>query len=113
MGWSVDLIVGLPPASDGATICIVGIDVYSKLAVMHPLPDRQSVTTARWLYAHIVTEYGRPRFVRTDHGAEFKGAFDSMLRDLGIAHTKGVPYYPQANGQVEIYNRVIKRALRK
>ena len=32
---------------------------------------------------------------------------------MQIQHQTGPPYYPQANGQVEIFNKIIKRALHK
>jgi hypothetical protein len=34
------------------------------------------------------------------------------LRDYGIAHRKVTPYWPQANAQVERFNRTIEKAIR-
>ncbi len=44
--WSVDLIVELPPGSQGQTICIVAVCVFSKLVVAGALQNKSSLTCA-------------------------------------------------------------------
>ena len=94
-------------------MCIVCVDVCSKLVALGALHDKASATIAAWFFEHIICEYGKPRYVRSDRGGEFCGAFDSLLQSLVITHVTTVPYYPQSNGQVEVMNRVAKSALRR
>ena len=85
-GWAIDLLVDLPPDSNNRTICVVGVDCFSKYVEASPLHNRQSSTLAAWFMSDIAGRYGRPEFVRTDQGQEFKGAFDQLLDQLGITH---------------------------
>ena len=112
-GWAIDLIVGMPAGSQGQTICIVAVDVFGKLIVPGALHDRMSATVAAWMYDRILTEFGQPNFIRTDNGPEFKDTFAALLSSYHITHTGGIPYYLQAQGQVEVYNKVIESALRR
>jgi transposase InsO family protein len=45
--------------------------------------------------------------VLSDNGGEFKGAFDTALDTLGVAHTRIHPGRPQTNGHVERLHKTI------
>ena len=46
------------------------------------------------------------------NGPQFVAAeFEGFLEYLGIQHTKGVPYWPQSNGEVERFNETIMKAI--
>ena len=76
--WAIDTITGLTPAApDGATSVVIAVDVFTKWAEMHTVPDLNSTETAKWFYNHIITGYGAPAVVRTDQGTEYQGAFDA------------------------------------
>jgi transposase InsO family protein len=36
-----------------------------------------------------------------------------LAAKLGLSHDSSTPYYPQANGQVEAINKVLKRMLQR
>ena len=38
---------------------------------------------------------------------------EELSAKLGFHHEKSMPYYPQANGQVEAINKVLKTMLRR
>ena len=44
---------------------------------------------------------GIPRWVLTDNGSEFKGAFDSLCQKLQIEHKVSAPGHAQSHGMVE------------
>ena len=51
--------------------------------------------------------------VVSDNGPQFvPEKFETFLRDYGIAHRKVTPNWPQANSQVERFNRAIEKAIR-
>ena len=83
-GWAVDLMPDLPPGSNNHTIAILTVDCYSKFVELASIADRSSTTTAQWFLHTIIHRYGKPVFVRTDHGTEFRGQFDKMLELHGI-----------------------------
>ena len=69
------------------------VDVCSKLVALEALYDKASATITAWFFEHIICKYGKPQYVHSDHGGEFCGAFDSLLRSLAITHVTTVPYY--------------------
>jgi transposase InsO family protein len=64
---------------------------------------------ALFLFNHIITHFGVPRAIFTDHSAHFKNQMMSKLHvKLDFRHENSSPYYPQANGQVEAINKFLK-----
>ena len=57
--------------------------------------------------------HGLPEEIVTDHGPQFVAKeFGSYLRDHGITHRQVTPYWPQANSEVERFNRTLEKAIR-
>ena len=65
-------------------------------------------TTAQFLFNHVITRFGVPQAIVTDHGSHF---FHYMMPELtsklDLRHDSSTLYYPQANGQVEAVNKVL------
>lgn len=76
--WCLDLII-LPPGSEGQTVAVVCVDVFSKFVVAKALPNKSSDTLAQFFYSHIICEYSVPVAVRCDNGTEFAGSFNQLL----------------------------------
>jgi hypothetical protein len=57
---------------------------------------------AIWLSRFPATEK-----ILSDQGAEFSGAFHSLLRSRGIKRTSTTPYHPQSDGMVERTNQTL------
>jgi transposase InsO family protein len=71
-------------------------------------------TATLFIFNHIITCLGVPRAIVTDHGAHFKNQMMSELYvKLGFFHENSSPYYPQANGQVEAINKVLKTMIQR
>ena len=92
--WCLDLIVGLPEGSQGETICVVCVDVFSKFVVACPLLDKSSESLATFFYTRIICEFSVPRAVRCDNGREFLGSFAALLEQHNIYRFPATPYYP-------------------
>ena len=61
----------------------------------------------------IFQTHGLPESVRSDNSQPFASAeFGKFLSDLGIVHHKGVPYWPQRNGEVERFNGTVLKIIR-
>ena len=60
-------------------------------------------------FNHIITRFGVPQSIVTDHGSHFQNQMISELHaKLGFRHENSSLYYPQENGQVEVINKVLK-----
>jgi len=69
---------------------------------------------AQFLFNQIITRFGVPQTIVTDHGSHF---CDQMMVELtlklGLRHKNYTPYYLQANGQVEEINKVLVTMLQR
>ena len=55
-----------------------------------------------------------PRVIISDGGSHFNNVhFRALLKKYGVHHRVTTPYYPSANGQVEVSNKEVKNILKK
>ena len=55
-----------------------------------------------------------PHFILSHNGTEFKNQLmDNVLKQLVIDHIFSVPYQPQINGELEVFNKYLIPALKK
>ena len=61
------------------------------------------------MFNQIITWFGVPQFIVTENSSHFQNQTMSVLSTrLEFRHENSSPYYPQANGQVEAINKVLK-----
>ncbi len=71
-----------------------------------PTYKNDSGTAALFLFNQIISWFGIPREIVTEHGRHFQNQLMSELAlKLGFQHEHLSLYYPQANGQVEAMNK--------
>jgi hypothetical protein len=56
----------------------------------------------------LICRYGCPTRIKTDGGAQFRGAFQTWCESLGIDHTCSSPYNPRSNSGAESAVRLSK-----
>eukprot|EP00253_Pinus_taeda_P017459 PITA_17459 len=72
-----------------------------------PTLSEDGHTTAQFLFNHVISWFGVPQAIVTDHGKHFRNHMMAELTtQLGLRHDSSTPYYPQANGQVEAVNKL-------
>lgn len=109
----LDCLLGLTPASpEGYTALLVAVDPFTKWVEAWPIRNVCSHEVAWLLHTEIVCRYGKPQMVRTDGGAEFRGAFVDYCAAYGIRHRRVTPHHPQAAGQVERVNGLLRMGFR-
>ena len=65
-----------------------------------------------FLFKQIIARFDVAREIVTDHGSHFKNQMMFELTSkLGLRKEHSSPYYPQANGQVEVVNKTLKTIL--
>ncbi|XP_064464778.1 uncharacterized protein K02A2.6-like [Ornithodoros turicata] len=106
----------------------LGIDIVGPFGNL-PARCRFAITAvdyfSKWpevaFFSHVTTEVileflmdifvreGYPEILVSDHGPQFEALqFKNFLAERGILHRQSAIYHPEANGQVERFNRVLK-----
>jgi hypothetical protein len=112
--WGIDFMTRNPHSVEGHGYIIVVVYYFTKWAEAMPTFDNTKKTTVFFILNHIVTWFGVPQAIITDHDSHFCNFMISELTDkLGLRHENSTPYYPWANGQVEAINKVLTTMLRR
>jgi hypothetical protein len=107
-----DLIGPLPLTETKFCYAAVMVDNFTKWAVVAPLKNKEADEVADAIYNNWYCKLGIPYEMQTDQGLEFCNDLLKRINSrMGVGHKVTTPYYPQANGQVERYNRTLKTCL--
>jgi hypothetical protein len=110
---AIDILGPLPKTKKGNQYLLFIADRFSKLDRTVPLTRITASVVAwdfmeQWVYL-----YGPPRHPLSDNGHHFtSGFFKTCRKAMGVQHIFTSAYHPQANGQVERFNRTILARLR-
>lgn len=112
--WGINFMQCNPTSTGGHGYIIVAVDYFTKWAEAMPTLDNTGETAALFFFNHVVARFGVPQAIVTDHGSYFRNhMMVELAAKLGLSHDSSTPYYPQANGQVEAINKVLKRMLQR
>lgn len=91
---------------------LVMVDTCSRWPEVHILKSTTSTVIIKHMKTTFAT-HGIPHEIVTDNGPQFISTeFTSYLSSCGIKHRRVTPYWPQANSEVERFNRTIEKAIR-
>nr|GEU43977.1 reverse transcriptase domain-containing protein [Tanacetum cinerariifolium] len=63
---------------------------------------------------NLFARFGAPRAIISDRGTHFcNDQFTKVMKKYGVTHRLATPYHPQISGQVEVFNRGLKRILER
>eukprot|EP00253_Pinus_taeda_P002776 PITA_02776 len=112
--WGIDFMTCNPTLARGHGYIIVTVDYFTKWAEAMPTLDNSGETATLLFFNHVVSRFGVPHAIVIDHGSQFcNHMMVELAAKLGLSHDSSTPYYPQAKGQVEAINKVLKRMLQK
>lgn len=90
------------------------IDLFSKKAYAVPLKNKEGKTVAVGMENIIKNINNKISSIRSDNGSEFISAeFKKVLEKYQIKQVFSLASKPQSNGQIERFNAVIKKLIRK
>ena len=114
--WGLDFIGPVNPPAKGTRnrYIIMATDYTTKWVEARALKDNTAKSTAKFLFEEIITKFGCPLEFVSDQGSHFiNDTIKVLTQEFMILHRKSTTYYPQANGQAESTNKVMKIALTK
>lgn len=109
--WILD--VQYMPDDYGCKAIIEAREQLSDYLEAAPLRAVNSANVAKFMRERIILQHGQPLEIRVDGGPEFKDQVTKACMELGIKRIVGPPYFPQAQGQVEVGHKPIKFGLMK
>lgn len=101
------------PPSGGYNFIVAAKDDLTGITEASPIRKNNSSTLAKFFYEKIYCRYGAIGHVITDNGPEVKGAFEILLKRLGISQVHITPYNKHANGVVERGHYILREAIVK
>ena len=112
--WGIDFMTCNPRSAKRHAYIIVVVDYFTKWAEAIPTLAADSKTTTKFIFNHVIAWFSVPQAIVTDHGSHFRDYMMAELTSkLGLRHDISTPYYPQANGQVEVVNKVLVTMLQR
>lgn len=112
--WGLNLIGPTPKGKGQTTHAIVAVDYFTKWAKAEPLATITATKVQSFVWKNIICRFGIPHTIITDNGKQFDCTkFRDFCSGLNIDLRFSSPAHPQANGQVEAVNKLLKRALKK
>ena len=110
---AIDILGELIKTSQGNQYLLVISDRYTKLTKTVPLKSQSATEVAKAFVNEWVFNYGPPLDLLADNGKCFTSKFfQDVCRIINVHNSFTTTYHPQANGQVERFNRTIKSAIR-
>ena len=107
--WGIYFLTCQPPSAIDHHYIIVVVDYFTKWEEAIPTYLNNTETPARFIFNHIITQFGISKSIVIDHGSHFcNNIMTELATLLKFHHEKSPPYYPQANGQVKVINQVLK-----
>ena len=99
--------------SGGFHFIVAARDDLTGVTEARALRKNNSHTLAKFFWEQIYCRYGAVGQVVTDNGPEVKGAFEILMRRMGIPQVHITPYNKHANGAVERGHFILREAIVK
>jgi hypothetical protein len=77
--WGIDFMQCKPTSAEGHGYIIVVVDYFTKWAEAMRTFLNDGLTATLFLFSHIITRFGVPRAIVTDHGAHFQEPDDERV----------------------------------
>jgi hypothetical protein len=110
----IDYTTCKPPSVRGNCYIIIVVDYFTKWVEAMPTFKDDRETKTLFLFNQIISRFSVPREIVIDHGSHFQNKMMTELTSkCGFWKEHSSPYYPQANGQVEVVNKSLKTILQQ
>ena len=109
---NIDLVGPLYP-SQGNSYLLTVVDRFSSFFQCVPIPNATAKVVLDAFMLHWTSLFGTPIEIILDNGSCFKShMFQDAMKVLGIKLNFTNSYYPQSNGYLERFHRVIKNSIK-
>jgi hypothetical protein len=113
--WGLDFVEEVHPSSSkGHIFVLFATNYFTKLIEVVPLKNMTHKEVIKFVEEHIIHRFGIPQTLTTNQGASFMShQFKEFANTLKIKLLNSLPYYAQANGQLESSNKILIKLIKK
>lgn len=112
--WGIDIVGPFVKTTGQRRFLVLAVDYFTKWVEAKPLTRITEGEMMKFLWKYICCRFRLPRVLISDNNAQFKGSgITKWCTQMGIKQHFTIVAHPQANGQVEVINRVIIDGLKK
>lgn len=101
----MDFLTVEPDSGDIRNIFVL-TDHFTKFAFAYPTKDQTARTVASILWENVICNYGFPKRIHSDQGANFESELIAELCKISGTKSRTTPYHPRGN-PVERFNRTL------
>ncbi|KAL0458916.1 UNVERIFIED_CONTAM: hypothetical protein Slati_0518800 [Sesamum latifolium] len=106
--WGIDIVGPFPLAAGQRKFLLVAVDYFTKWIKAEPLARITEGEVMKFIWKNIICRFGIPREIISDNGRQFQGRkIQEWCQGLRIKQRFTTVAHPQANGQVEVTNRIL------
>ena len=112
--WGIYYVTCNLVSAGGNKLIIVAVDYFTKWIEGMPTFKVDQETAAFFMFNQIITRFGIPKVILTDHGSQFQNSMMiELTTTLGFRQEHSSSFYPQANSQVEAVNKNLKTIIKR
>ena len=90
--WGIDYVTCNPRSTGGHGYIIVAVDYFTKWAEAMPTLSEDGHTAAQFIFNHVISRFGVPQAIVTDHGKHFHNhMMVELTTQLGLRHDSSSP----------------------
>ncbi|KAL0395332.1 UNVERIFIED_CONTAM: hypothetical protein Slati_4499400 [Sesamum latifolium] len=106
--WGIDIVGPFPLAAGQRKFLLVAVDYFTKWVEAESLALITEGEVMKFIWKNIICRFGIPRKIISDNGRQFQGRkIQEWCQGLRIKQLFTTAAHPQANGQVEVTNRIL------
>ncbi|KAL0440564.1 UNVERIFIED_CONTAM: hypothetical protein Slati_2539400 [Sesamum latifolium] len=110
----MDIVGPFPLAPGQKKFLLIAIDYFINWVEAEPLARITEGEIMKFIWKNIICRFGLPRELISDNGRQFQGRkIQDWCTGLHIKHRFTSVSHPQANGQVEVTNRILVQGIKK
>ena len=112
--WGMDILGPFPIAADQKKFVLVAVDYFTKWVEAKAMRGIITNDVKGFIWKNIITRFGIPQSIIFDNGPQFETPkLKDWLAKHNIKAHFAVVAYPQANRQVEAFNKILSNGIKK